>query len=77
MVERKCKAKSFSPHPEPDEKPGEAESQPLSLVPRHPGEAPFVNLVAIFENSSGYLAEAKREIQCSAVRCRVSSKTNG
>jgi hypothetical protein len=43
-------------------------SGPLSLVPRRPGDAPFRNLLVIPENTGSYLAEAKREIQCSAVR---------
>jgi hypothetical protein len=40
----------------------------LALVPQRPGDAPFRNLLAIPENEPGYLAEAKREIQASALR---------
>lgn len=40
----------------------------LPSVPQHPGDAPFRNLLALPEAQPGFLAEAKREIQSSAVR---------
>jgi hypothetical protein len=43
-------------------------SAPLAQVPQRPGDAPFRSLLAIRENEACYLAEAKREIQTSAVR---------
>jgi hypothetical protein len=39
-----------------------------SLAPLRPGDAPFVNLLAIPESQPGYMMEAKREIRTSAVR---------
>jgi hypothetical protein len=39
-----------------------------ALVPQRPGDPPFRNLLAIPEGAPGYLAEAKREIQISALR---------
>jgi hypothetical protein len=46
----------------------EDETPSLALVPQRPGDAPFRNLLAIPENEPGYLVEAKREIQASALR---------
>jgi len=47
---------------------GSTEEQPPSLVPMTTGAAPFRSLLDIYENKSGYWAEAKREIQHSAYR---------
>ncbi len=57
--------------------PGEAASPPAeegcrgpapSLVPLHPGDGPFRNMLAIPEAAAGFPLEAKREIRASAVR---------
>jgi hypothetical protein len=51
-----------------EQKTGDAPPSSRALVPQRPGDPPFRNLLAIPEGAPGYLAEAKREIQISALR---------
>lgn len=51
----------------PDSAEGDHRPAP-SLVPLSPSDGPFRNMLTIPEAGSGYLAEAKREVQTSAMR---------